>query len=389
MKNLKIAASVAVALTMMSGMAVVSPAMAAQTMTSAQIVVNGKTLYTPDRFVQNGTTYMPIYYVIQTLTSLGVSNAWNGTKHAWAVTDTAYHGGLNLNAGSGQAGITINGAVAEQRIPTLVARDPKSGVMTTFAPIWYIQQLLNHVGLKQDIWNGSAGVWNLATTSSVVATSGNASTVNPNTDFPSAATIARYGGAVNPAPQGVTLAKWEAAVKKALAFKPTGTSGLGTDPLATSSQWYPDPHDIFYNKVFPVKDLKNGAILQHDPLVEVATIDGTNDNPNAPYVYVDEYVGYGNVPGTGVVTYWKTEQVSVHTGRVQAVMPGIGGLPVFEFKSMTPPQDQGVHFPTAKGLAQPFNPTWAMNAGPYVVPFPGWNPNHTNPYSTAYDKIVG
>ena len=28
------------------------------------------------------------------------------------MTDTAYHGGLNLNAGSGQAGIMINGAVA-------------------------------------------------------------------------------------------------------------------------------------------------------------------------------------------------------------------------------------------------------------------------------------
>ena len=81
------------------------------------------------------------------------------------MTDTAYHGGLNLNAGSGQAGITINGAVTEQRIPTLVARDSKSSVMTTFAPIWYIQQLLNHVGIKQDVWNGNAGIWSLSTVS--------------------------------------------------------------------------------------------------------------------------------------------------------------------------------------------------------------------------------
>ena len=389
MKNLKIAVSAVLALTMIGGAAMASPAWAAQTMTSAKIVVNGKTLYTPDRFTANNTTYMPIYYVIQTLTRLGVSNAWNGTRHAWNVTDTAYHGGLNLNAGSGQAGITINGVVAEQRVPTLVARDPKSGVMTTFAPIWYIQQLMNHVGIKQDVWNGNTGIWNLSTASSVVATSGNASTVNPNTDFPSAATIARYGGAVNPAPQGVTLAKWQAAVKKALAFKPTGTSGLGTDPLATSSQWYPDPKDIFYNKVFPVKDLKNGFILQKDPLVEVANVSGTNNRDGAPIVYVDEYVGYGNVPGTGVVTYWKTENVSVSTGQVQSVTPNLMGLAVFEDKLASPPQGQGVHFPTAKGLAQPFNPTWAMNAGPYVVPFPGWNPNHTNPYSTAYDKIVG
>ena len=78
----------------------------------------------------------------------------------------------------------------------------------------------------------------------------NASTVKPNTDFPSAATIARYGGAVNPAPQGVTLAQWQAAVKSAAAFGPSMKNvGIHYTPLATSSQWYPDPQDVFYNKV--------------------------------------------------------------------------------------------------------------------------------------------
>ena len=351
--------------------------MAQPKMTTSDIVLNGKTLFTPDRFVAHNTTYMPIWYVIQTLKKLGILNTWNGTDHAWAVTDTAYHGGLSLNAGKGQSAISINGAVAEQKIPTLVARDPLSGVMTTFAPIWYIQQLLNHVGIGHDVWNGNTGIWSLSAATSAAPASGNTTgAVNPNTDFPNAATIARYAGGVNSAPQGVTLAKWQADVKKALAFKPTATSGIGTDPLTTSTQWYPDPHDIFYNKVFPVKDLKNGFILQKDPLVEVQRVPGAS-NARGGYVYVDEYVGFGNDPVSGVITWWKEEQVSVSTGQVQGVVPNLTGLAVLESKVMATVKGQGYQFPVWHGGAQPVNPTWAINTGTgvYAIPFPGWNPN--------------
>ena len=64
------------------------------------------------------------------------------------------------------------------------------------------------------------------------------------------------------------------------------------------------------------------------------------------------------------------------TGRVAAVIPNLVGLAIFEAKAMTQPKDQGVHFPTVKGLAQPTNHTWMAGAGMYGVLIPGWNPNH-------------
>jgi|GEM_PF-3257582 len=363
----------------------VVPAFAAQSAPihyqSATITLNTKVMSHPDRFTYNNTTYMPIWYVQQVLTQLGVKNAWNGVSHVWNLSAKGKVVGSLINAKSGLTSVLVNGHEMETHVPTLVKGDPlHKNAATTFMPIWYVQQILNRVGTQADVWNGTFGVWALVSLSTLLSGGSNtsgASGVNVNTDFPSAATIARYGGAVNPAPQGVTLAKWQADVKKALAFKPTATSGIGSDPLATATQWYPDPHDIFYNKVFPVKDLKNGFILQKDPLVEVANVSGTNNRDGAPIVYVDEYVGFGNNPaGAGLVTYWKMEQVSISTGQVQAVFPGLSGT------GMAPPKGQGYQFPirnkgTNASTAQPVNNMWAINTGMgvYAIPLPGWNPN--------------
>ena len=375
----------------------VVPAFAAQTTPihyqSATITLNTKVMSHPDRFTYNNTTYMPIWYVQQVLTQMGVKNAWNGVSHTWNLS--AKVAGSLINAKSGLTSVLVNGHEMEAHVPTLVKGDPlHHNEATTFMPIWYVQQVLNRAGTQADVWNGTFGVWALGSLSTLLSGGSNtsgASGVNVNTDFPNAATIARYGGGVNPAPQGVTLAQWEAAVKKALAFKPTISSGVGTDPLATATQWYPDPHDIFYNKVFPVKDLKNGFILQKDPLVEVQWVPGAS-NARGGYVYVDEYVGFGNNPaGAGLVTYWKTENVSVSTGQVQSVTPNLMGLAVFEDKLATSPQGQGYQFlirnkGTNASTAQPVNPTWGDNAGNYVIPFPGWNPFHLSAYSAAFAK---
>lgn len=375
-------------------------------MQPSSIVLNGQTVYTPYRFVAHNTTYIPIWYVMQALKKLGVTSVWNGVHELWTLSASGYNGTLHLTAAGGVTAIAINGAVVEQKVPTLVARDPQSHVNTTYMPIWYVQQVLNHIGVKTDVWNGTKGTWTLGTlvTQAEAGQGGSGPSsstgVNVNTDFPNAATIARYGGGVNPAPAGATLAQWQLAGKDAVKAIKTAPF-YAYSPLATATQWYPDPTDIFYDKVFPVKDLTNGRILQQDPLVEVTTIDGTNALTD-PYVYVDEYVGWGINLTDSAVTYWKEEQVTLHAytttmdgythsfpaGAVTAVIPGAIGLPygpskIGGFPLMKPQANQGYNF----GKVQPQNLFWVTGAGLYVVPIPGWNPLSISQYKQNLKNI--
>ncbi|MHB1681956.1 MAG: hypothetical protein ACYCYO_03895 [Bacilli bacterium] len=384
----RLLSSIAVATLVLS---TVVPAFAAQATSiryqSATITLNTKIMSHPDRFTYNNTTYMPIWYVQQVLTQMGVKNAWNGVSHVWNLSAKGNVTGNVIDAKSGLTSVIVNGHEIEAHVPTLVKGDPlHHSAATTFMPIWYVQQVLNRVGMQADVWNGTIGVWALVSLSTLLSggssTTG-ASGVNVNTDFPNAATIARYGGAVNPAPQGVTLAKWEAAVKSAVpAIK--SAPWYAYSPLATKTQWYPDPHDIFYNKVFPVKDLTNGHILQRDPLVEVTTVDGSN-SLFMGYVYVDEYVGKGINGAGGQVTAWKEEQVMLHSytsngvtfpaGSVTEVIPTVTNLGFWSAKAqgfplMAPPANQGYNF----GKLLPGNVYWVAGAGLYAVPRPGWNP---------------
>ncbi len=56
------------------------------TMQKSQIVVNGKNYSSPYKFVYQGTTYMPIWYVMQVLKQIkGFSVDWNSTTHQWVI----------------------------------------------------------------------------------------------------------------------------------------------------------------------------------------------------------------------------------------------------------------------------------------------------------------
>jgi hypothetical protein len=133
--------------------------------TPATISLNKHVVEHPDRFVHNGTTYMPIWYVQQTLDRLGIANHWDGDTHAWTLT-VKHAENLEISAKGGVTSIEVNGHVVERHVPTLVRKDPKSGVETTFMPIWYVQQLLNRVGIRSDVWNGNTGLWALGTKAS-------------------------------------------------------------------------------------------------------------------------------------------------------------------------------------------------------------------------------
>ena len=49
--------------------------------------------------------------------------------------------------------ISLNGQVSE-KVLGVVKIDPLYGNKTTYMPIWYVMQILNHAGIKSD-WTGS------------------------------------------------------------------------------------------------------------------------------------------------------------------------------------------------------------------------------------------
>ncbi len=122
------------------------------------IYLNGQLLSKPYGAVYNNTTYMPIWYVMQALNQLGMTNTWDGTT--WNITTASSQTPdlTNINTTTGSKSIVLNGTLI-QRINSRTYTDPSSGHVTTYMPIWYVEQILNRV-MVNSAWNGSA--WSLA-----------------------------------------------------------------------------------------------------------------------------------------------------------------------------------------------------------------------------------
>lgn len=127
-----------------------------------QIVVHGKTISKPFSRVALSTTFMPIWYVGQALQSLGIQQSWDGTNRIWNITlpSTAKVDFSNISLGTGNTDIYVNGQLVK-RINTYAWPDPASGnkSITTYAPIFYIQQIISQVGIK-NTWNGHSWIAN-------------------------------------------------------------------------------------------------------------------------------------------------------------------------------------------------------------------------------------
>ncbi len=152
------------------------PAMAATTPTyhfeRANVIVNGSTtLRGATKFVANKTTYMSVYDVQLLINKLiGTTNKngdnWMGSQHDWNITDTK----ASAKAISGSYGNTvfkINGQVV-MNAPILVAQPHGDPQPTAFAPIWYVQQVINELvgtNSKADVWDGAVNPakWTLTT----------------------------------------------------------------------------------------------------------------------------------------------------------------------------------------------------------------------------------
>ncbi|GEO24605.1 hypothetical protein AAC03nite_03900 [Alicyclobacillus acidoterrestris] len=155
--SLGVAVAVGLALTPM-----VTPVAAAVSpqykMEKKTIVLNGKTISHPYGFTYNNTTYMPIWYVEQGLTQLGITSSWKNNVWNLQVPSTMAVDKSNIQVGSGKISLDINGQLMH-KVNGIAAVDPASGKATTFIPIWYTQQLLSRVGITAP-WDGTT--WTLS-----------------------------------------------------------------------------------------------------------------------------------------------------------------------------------------------------------------------------------
>lgn len=104
-------------------------------------------------FVQQGTTYMPVWYVLEALRKSGYAVAFDGhtiSIHAPAGVSVNTAG---LSIGTGNLGVSVNGKTVKF-VPSEVRPDPASGKPTQYLPIYYIQQVLDALSFF-NTWNGT------------------------------------------------------------------------------------------------------------------------------------------------------------------------------------------------------------------------------------------
>ncbi|WDL98526.1 Ig domain-containing protein [Alicyclobacillus sp. ALC3] len=125
------------------------------------IAVNGQAFSLSPSMVYNQTTYMPIWYVQNVLQLAGVTAVWNGNLNRWDLTVNTSSGAFagvtpHLIFSNHGTPVYVNGVLV-LHAPTVAHRDMSDGVMTTYMPIWYVQQVLQSLGITTT-WNGH--VWN-------------------------------------------------------------------------------------------------------------------------------------------------------------------------------------------------------------------------------------
>ena len=123
------------------------------------IYVNGKPQAVVPALVHSGTTYMPVWSVMQMLRGLGVRSTWNKGVWTLVVPSATPQRLTNLSPGRGAYAIDI-GPQSVLRLPGVVALDPITRDKTTYMPIASIMQVLARLSVAS-AWNGK--VWSITT----------------------------------------------------------------------------------------------------------------------------------------------------------------------------------------------------------------------------------
>lgn len=123
--------------------ATISPASASDN-TYRVITVDGQTFSRMPGIVDGGTTYLPIWYMMQALKKLDIQSTWVDGK--WDLMTPTLELPAYGEQGSGSKEILVNGRQV-YRVQSIVSGG------TTFMPAWYIMQVLNLLKVDNH-WDG-------------------------------------------------------------------------------------------------------------------------------------------------------------------------------------------------------------------------------------------
>lgn len=125
-----------------------------------EIVVGGAIISTPFGRISGGTTYMPIWYIGNALKQFGITPVWDFATRTWSLTlpSNMTANFSYIGVGSGNIDIYVNGQLIK-RINAYAWLDPGTNYKssTMYAPIYYIQQILNAAGIH-NTWDGEKWV---------------------------------------------------------------------------------------------------------------------------------------------------------------------------------------------------------------------------------------
>lgn len=129
-----------------------------------RIYLNGQNIDDPYHIIakeypgaKQPTSWIPIWYLIQELKSLGVQSTWNG--ETWnlqlpvGISADLAHLPAPQKVNSDDMQIMLNGTVV-QYAPRIAYKDPAGNAVTSYAPIWYLMQVLKRVGIQYG-WDGT------------------------------------------------------------------------------------------------------------------------------------------------------------------------------------------------------------------------------------------
>ena len=128
-------------------------------MTEKALVFNQQVVSRPYGFVQKGTAYLPIWYMMQVLDRLKIRSKWSHNSWNMITPTPSPPYGSPVNSGSGSGRIYLNGQLID-KLDAVTARDAASGRLTTYMPVWYIMQILQRLHVHSK-WNGN--VWQVYT----------------------------------------------------------------------------------------------------------------------------------------------------------------------------------------------------------------------------------
>lgn len=142
---------------MMAVGTLVPTAMAATTSVKSQnssIVVNNESVATPATLQHNGATYVPVWYVMKGLQTIGLQSKWTGGSWFLSSSGTPGQPASGGKEVPGQVTVYLNGAKLVT-VSIVIATDPASKHKTTYIQVGALTAILQKANVFASWANGS------------------------------------------------------------------------------------------------------------------------------------------------------------------------------------------------------------------------------------------